>query len=161
MCIRDRLRTNQVVAALKKLTEENAEMGRQISQVRQDRDRFMIEKLMGFAESIGEYSLILRQLDVMPESVKNIAMELRNRIERGAVVFGSVFGGKPTLTVALSDAAVEAGLNAGTIVREAAKLMQGGGGGQPHFATAGGKNCEGVEAAMTAAVEMIKAGLKA
>ena len=155
------LRTNQVVAALKKLTEENAEMGRQISQVRQDRDRFMIEKLMGFAESIGEYSLILRQLDVMPESVKNIAMELRNRIERGAVVFGSVFGGKPTLTVALSDAAVEAGLNAGTIVREAAKLMQGGGGGQPHFATAGGKNCEGVEAAMTAAVEMIKAGLKA
>ncbi len=155
------LRTNQVVAALKRLTEENAEMGRQISQVRQDRDRFMIEKLMGFAESIGEYSLILRQLDVMPESVKNIAMELRNRIERGAVVFGSVFGGKPTLTVALSDAAVEAGLNAGTIVREAAKLMQGGGGGQPHFATAGGKNCEGVEAAMTAAVEMIKAGLKA
>ena len=155
------LRTNQVVAALKKLTEENAEMGKQIAQVRQDRDRFMVEKLMDFAEPFGDFSLISRQLDIMPESVKNIALELRGRIGNGAVVFGNVFGGKPTLTVALSDSAVEAGLNAGAIVREAAKLIQGGGGGQPHFATAGGKSGDGIEAAITAAIDLIKAKLNA
>ena len=82
-------------------------------------------------------------------------------MENVAVVFGSNFGGKPTLTVALSDSAVALGLNAGAIVREAAKLMQGGGGGQPHYATAGGKNSEGLEAAMNAAADMIKSKLQA
>ena len=105
--------------------------------------------------------MIVKPLDIVPESVKNIAFELRSRMENVAVVFGSNFGGKPTLTVALSDSAVALGLNAGAIVREAAKLMQGGGGGQPHYATAGGKNSEGLEAAMNAAADMIKSKLQA
>ena len=155
------LRTNQVVSAIKKLAEENAEMAKQMAQVRQARDNFMVEKLTDFAETVGEYRMIVKPLDIVPESVKNIAFELRSRMENVAVVFGSNFGGKPTLTVALSDSAVALGLNAGAIVREAAKLMQGGGGGQPHYATAGGKNSEGLEAAMNAAADMIKSKLQA
>ena len=61
-------------------------------------------------------------------------------------------GGRPTLTVMLSDSLVATGLKAGALVKEAAKLIQGGGGGQPHFATAGGKNPDG----LSAAVERIK-----
>ena len=155
------LRTNQVVTAIKKLADENAEMAKQMVQVRQARDSFMIEKLMDFGEQVGDFRLISRQLDIVPESVKNIAFELRNRIENVAVVFGSNFGGKPTLTVALSDSAVAQGLNAGAIVREAAKQIQGGGGGQPHYATAGGKNSQGLEAAMAAAQEIIRTKLQA
>jgi alanyl-tRNA synthetase len=62
---------------------------------------------------------------------------------------------KPLLTVMISDDLVAGGLNAGKLVREAAKLMQGGGGGQPHFATAGGKNVEGLNAAVDKVFELI------
>ena len=61
---------------------------------------------------------------------------------------------KPLLTVMMSDNLVAAGLNAGALVREAAKLIQGGGGGQPHFAQAGGKNCDGLVAARDMIIEL-------
>ncbi|MCH5305680.1 MAG: alanine--tRNA ligase [Rikenella sp.] len=155
------LKTNQVVAALRKMMDENAEMGRQMTQIRQARDRFLVEKLMGLAEPAGDFQVLLRRLDIVPDSVKNVAFELRERLGDMAAVFGSTFGGKPSLTVVLSDSAVAAGLHAGNIVREAAKAIQGGGGGQPHYATAGGKNAEGIEAAMQAAMEAIRAKLNA
>jgi alanyl-tRNA synthetase len=70
-------------------------------------------------------------------------------------VVGSVFDGKPMLNVMLSDDMVkDHGLNAGQLVREAAKLMQGGGGGQPHFASAGGKNVDGLSAAIDKVIEL-------
>ncbi len=68
---------------------------------------------------------------------------------------GTKVGGKPSITVMLSDDMVkEHNLNAGKIVREAAKLIQGGGGGQPFFATAGGKNPDGISAALDKAIEL-------
>ena len=70
------------------------------------------------------------------------------------MAIGCAENGKPTLTVSLSDDLVAAGKNAGQIVREAAKLMQGGGGGQPHFATAGGKNPDGLAAAIDEVIEL-------
>ena len=73
---------------------------------------------------------------------------------------GTVAGGKPTLTVMLGEEIAARGVNAGAVVREAAKLMQGGGGGQPFFATAGGKNPDGLQAAMDKAVELIGAALR-
>jgi len=72
-------------------------------------------------------------------------------------VVGSTFDGKPMLNVMISDDLVkDQGLNAGQLVREAAKLMQGGGGGQPHFASAGGKNPDGLSAAVDKVVELCK-----
>ena len=70
------------------------------------------------------------------------------------VVIGSVDNGKPTLTVSLSDDLVKEGKNAGALVREAGKLIKGGGGGQPHFATAGGKDPDGLQAAVTKIIEL-------
>ncbi|MBQ6799878.1 MAG: hypothetical protein IJP08_02055, partial [Bacteroidaceae bacterium] len=69
-------------------------------------------------------------------------------------VIGSVNEGKPMLTVMISDDLVASGLKAGQLVKEAARLIQGGGGGQPHFATAGGKNAEGLISAVDKVVEL-------
>ena len=70
-------------------------------------------------------------------------------------VVGSVYEGRPTLSVMISkDLIADHGLNAGQMVREAAKLIQGGGGGQPHFATAGGKNPDGLSAAVDKVIEL-------
>jgi len=72
-----------------------------------------------------------------------------------AVVLGSISDGKPTLLVVLGQARVDAGLNAGQMVRTLGKEIQGGGGGQPHFATAGGKNPDGLDRALNLAKEML------
>jgi alanyl-tRNA synthetase len=71
------------------------------------------------------------------------------------LVIGNVYEGKPNLTVFLSKPMVDAGFHAGTMVREAAKFIQGGGGGQPFMASAGGKKPEGIDQAVNAVVEMI------
>ena len=85
----------------------------------------------------------------VPEVIKDIAFQIKGQFPENMVFVGaSSTNGKPTLTVMLSDDLVAEGLHAGNIVREAAKHIQGGGGGQPHFATAGGKNADGLNAAV-------------
>ena len=96
-------------------------------------------------------------LPVDAQSAKDIAFSLRQEFtENLLVVIGSAAEGKPTLTVALSDDLTKEGKNAGATVREAGKLIQGGG-GQPHFATAGGKNADGLRAAVDKVIEVITA----
>ena len=93
---------------------------------------------------------------MMPNVAKDLVFKIRERHPENLLcVIGSVFENKPTLNVMLSDDLVkDHGLNAGQLVREAAKLMQGGGGGQPHFASAGGKNVDGLSAAMDKVIEL-------
>lgn len=94
-------------------------------------------------------------LPIEPQNAKDMAFQLRTQFpENLLVAIGCAVGGKPTLTVALSDDLVKDGKNAGLIVREAGKLIQGGGGGQPHFATAGGKNADGLKAAVDKVIEL-------
>ena len=95
--------------------------------------------------------------DMAPDAIKTLAFQIKNNfIEAGKdgnnlslmVVIGGVCDDKPSLTVLLSDNLVKDGYNAVTLTREAAKFINGGGGGQPHFATAGGKNVDGLNQAM-------------
>lgn len=153
------LGTTQFAAGLKKMVDESAEMARQMETIRTSRDKFLMTELVNEAEMINGYRLISGRKDIVAESIKYLAFEMRSSIGDVAVVLGSNYGSKPSLTVALSDSAISLGLNAGAIVREAAKLMQGGGGGQPHYATAGGKNSDGLNAAISAAIDIIKAKL--
>jgi len=95
----------------------------------------------------------IQELEV--DDLKQIAYQLRTKRQNLAVVFGTVAGAKPGLIVALSDDLVSQGLQAGQVVREAAKLIEGGGGGQPSLATAGGKNCGNIEQAVQKAIELI------
>ena len=93
---------------------------------------------------------------VKPENAKDLAFKVRAAEPQSSLcVIGSIFEGKPMLNVAISDDLVkDHQLNAGQMVREAARLIQGGGGGQPHFANAGGKNPDGLSAAIDKVVEL-------
>ena len=97
-------------------------------------------------------------LPLEPAAAKDLAFKLRAAVD-GSVfcALGTKHQDKPQLTIMMSDDLVsDHGLNAGQMVREAAKLMQGGGGGQPHFAQAGGKNVDGLSAAVDKAIELAK-----
>ena len=97
-------------------------------------------------------------IPVDAQGAKDIAFQLRAQFTDHLVVaLGAALADKPNLTVALSDDIVNSGKNAGAIIREAAKLIQGGGGGQPHFATAGGKNADGLLDAVNKIVELATA----
>ena len=114
-------------------------------------------KLLDSVKEIGGVKVIKAVLPLPADAVKNIVFQLKGQItENLFVVIGSVYDNKPLLTVAMSDDVVRSGLNAGTLVREAAKLIQGGGGGQPHFATAGGKNPDGINAAVDKVLELAR-----
>ena len=100
--------------------------------------------------------LISHQAKYQPEMMKDLAFALRQRVEeRLVMVIGNVSDGKPTLNIMLSDDVVAAGVDAGAVVREAAKLINGGGGGQKHYATAGGKCVDGLQQAIDKAVTLI------
>ena len=106
-------------------------------------------------QEINGVKIIKVCLPIPGEAIKNIAFQLRGEItENLFFVAGSIENQKPLLTVMLSDNLVTGGMNAGKLVKEAAKLIQGGGGGQAHFATAGGKNTDGLNAAVEKVIEL-------
>ena len=109
-------------------------------------------------EMMPKFALFISAVLPLPaDAVKDLAFQIRAEVENSVFAVGSLSDGKPMLTVAISDNLVkENGLNAGQMVREAAKLIQGGGGGQPHFATAGGKNADGLQDAVTKLAELVK-----
>ena len=142
--------------AVTKAIEENAELKKQLDEFRKEKAMQIKHTLIADAKEINGVTLIKSLLPLPSESVKDIAFQLRTECGGNTlIVLGNEAEGKPMLTVAISDSLVkENGLNAGQLVREAAKLMQGGGGGQPHFATAGGKNLDGLNAAVDKVVEL-------
>lgn len=91
-----------------------------------------------------------------PNSAKDLCFKIREAVEGSLLcVLGTTDADKPMLSIMMSEDMVkEHGLNAGQMVREAAKLIQGGGGGQPHYATAGGKNADGLSAAIDKVIEL-------
>ena len=114
------------------------------------------ERLLESAREVNGVRVVKATLPMNPASAKDIVFKVREACPQHLVcVVGSVFNEKPMLSVMLSDDMVkEHGLNAGQMVREAAKLIQGGGGGQPHYAQAGGKNKDGLSAAVDKVVEL-------
>ena len=144
--------------AIDRLMMENADMKKQA-------EAFLHEKAQAFKQDLlhraveREGVTIISGKTILPaDAVKDIAFQLRAEVDNAIVCIGSVNEGKPMLTCAASDSLVkEHGVNVGQAIREAAKLMQGGGGGQPHFATAGGKNVDGLSAAIDKFLELTKA----
>lgn len=99
---------------------------------------------------IGNRALIVAEVKpIFVEKLKDLAYQLRGEYDEAVIVLGCVAEGKPQLLIIITDNLVkDLGLNAGQTIRDVAKFIQGGGGGQPFFATAGGKNAEGMEAAL-------------
>ena len=145
-------------AAVQKALEDNAELKKEVESYLREKEDQMKERLLGMAENIGGVKVVKAKLKISADVVKNLAFKLANDVpESLLVVIGSVSGDKPMITVMLSkDLVKDHGLNAGNMVREAAKLISGGGSDAPHFATAGGKNVDGLNAAIDKVVELAR-----
>ena len=155
------VRSPKLVQAVEKMVENNAALNREVEDMRKEKVVAMAQTIASETAETNGVKLIKLTTNYSGEVLKDLAFALRQRVaERLVMVVGNVFEGKPTLSVMLSDDIVAMGADAGATVREAAKLMNGGGGGQKHYATAGGKNVDGVQAAMDKAVEMVMANVK-
>ena len=140
--------TKDLAASIVKLQDENAQMKALVEQM-------MKEKAASVAQSIAAKlqatPTLVERMDSDVTTLKDALIALRNNHPDMAVVLGSVTAGKPALLIVLGQNRVDAGLNAGQMVRTLGKEIMGGGGGQPHFATAGGKNPDGLDNALNVA----------
>ena len=147
--------TPDLKSAIERLVNENAGMKKQAEEFIHEKAQQYKTELMRTAIDREGICVISGKCVLPAEAVKDIAFQLRAEVENALVCIGSVNDGKPLLTCAASDLLVkDYGVNVGKAIRDAAKLMQGGGGGQPHFATAGGKNPEGLGAAIDKFIEL-------
>ena len=144
----------KVEVAIKKMLESNEALQRELDQLHKEQVDALVEKILAERKD-GEEFVIARQVPYGSNMIKDLAYALRAKAANIILVLGAVNEGKPMLAVMLGDDVVAKGVDAGAVVREAAKLMQGGGGGQKFFATAGGKNPDGLQAAIDKAVEIV------
>ncbi|MFR0676553.1 alanine--tRNA ligase [Dysgonomonas mossii] len=150
--------TPNLTQALRKFFEENAEMKKTV-------EEYVKEKTVQIKDALIKKKQVINGIDFYvlngpfpAEVVKDIAFQIKGQFAANTAFVGATeYEGKPLLTVMLSDDLVkDQGLNASQLVRDAAKHIQGGGGGQSHFATAGGKNTEGLTKALNEIIEKIK-----
>ena len=140
--------------AMKKSIEENAEMKKQIEDYIREKSMRLKEEIVAKASESNGIKVMQFVGKANADAMKNVAFQIKAETTDSFVfVAGIIDDNKCTLMLMLSDDLVKEGLHAGKIVKEAAKHIQGGGGGQPHFATAGGKNMEGLSIAVGAVKE--------
>ena len=144
-------------AILAKFVEENDHMKKELESFRAQAVSRAAKNMVERAETVNGVHIVTSVLPIDPASAKDIVFKVREALpEKLVCVLGSVHDERPLLSIMLSDDMVkDYSLNAGQIIREAAKLIQGGGGGQPHYAQAGGKNAEGIRSAVDKVIELI------
>jgi len=146
-----------LTSAIRKMTEETAELKKQVEAFMHEKIMSLRTDLLANATDVNGVKVIRYEGTLTADQVKTLAFQIRNiQAENLFFVAGCVADGKPSLTVLLTDDLVANGLNAVNIARDAAKEIQGGGGGQPFFASAGGKNAAGIQNAINKALEAIK-----
>ena len=138
------------------IIEENNKLKKQVDQLLKEKAKNAASGLINETELINGVNFLAKKLDVDQKSIKDLAHDLGNKIENLFLLIGTESNGKGFLTCYISKNLVaEKQLNAGQIVRELGKYIQGGGGGQPFFATAGGKNPDGILEALNKGKEYI------
>lgn len=142
--------------AIAKYIDEHNAMKKELEKYQAQAVANLTQQLINKAQHINGITLIKAVLPIEAAAAKDLVFKIRERIGTNLLcVIGSTAHQKPLLSVILTDDMVkERKLNAGQMVREAAKLIKGGGGGQPHFASAGGKNIEGITAAVDKVIEL-------
>ena len=141
---------------IKKYIEEHDSMKKEIESFQAQAVERAAKQLVERAREVNGVKVITSVIPMSPAAAKDLAFKIRAAVEGSLLcVIGSHDNNKPQLSIMMSDDMVsDHGLNAGQMVREAAKLIQGGGGGQPHFAQAGGKNVDGLSAAVDKVIEL-------
>ena len=147
----------ELLTRIELLREENGRLSRALETCNREKTDNVKESLMRDAEITGGVKII-HGLPELPDAraMKDLAFQLRNEAGEMAFVGGMLSKGRPQITVMLADSLVRKGLDAREIIRAVAPLIRGGGGGQPFYATAGGKEPGGLAEAVNKAVEMIK-----
>lgn len=142
----------QLMTAIRKTLEENAELGKQVGEYIREQIAEKKRQLLEKRVEVGGVRLFLVEKEVPAEIIKDIAFQIAGELHEPFVFIAACVepsSSKPSLTLMISKDLVESrGWNASQLLRAAAKHIQGGGGGQPHFATAGGKNVDGLNAAV-------------
>ena len=143
---------------IKKYIEEHDSMKKEIEAFQAQAVERAAKQLVDKAREVNGVKVVSAVLPMNPAAAKDLAFKIRAAVEGSLLcVLGTHDNNKPQLSIMMSDDMVsDHGLNAGQMVREAAKLIQGGGGGQPHFAQAGGKNADGLSAAVDKVLELAK-----
>ncbi len=144
--------------AIQKLISENAGYRKQAEEFAKQKIAEMASVLSGKGETVNGVNLVVANRaiggELDPNMLREAALTLQKSLSNTAIVSASESAGKPQLLLMYSADLVAAGRNAGNDIREAAKLIQGGGGGQPGIATAGGKNIDGLKAALDKLIEL-------
>jgi len=152
-----------LIKAVTGLIEDRASLQKQVEKYVRESAKDFRETLLKKMQHFGNFSLIHDLADgaiIDAGIIKDVSLGLRNEKDDLAVIIGANIGNKPHLAVMIPDKLVrEKKLHAGEIVKTAAREFDGGGGGQPFFATAGGKNPENLQKALDKAVEILKAAL--
>ncbi len=137
------------VKAVRNIQEENSALQKQVAQLLKDKAKNIKGDLKNEVVLLNGVNFLSKELDLDAGGLKDLAFELGGEMDNLFILFGSTIDGKALLTCYIDKhLATDKGLNAGQIVRELGKHIQGGGGGQPFFATAGGKNPLGVAIAL-------------
>lgn len=146
-----------ILKAVHSLQEENAKLTKQIEVLVKDKVKNLKASLIAEIQEVNGIQFLAKQVDLNSEGAKDLAYELGNVGNNLFLVLATAEDEKPMLTCYISKELVaEKNLNAGQVVRELGKYIQGGGGGQPFFATAGGKNVAGIQQALEKAIEFVK-----
>ncbi|MBR9914671.1 MAG: alanine--tRNA ligase [Algicola sp.] len=145
------------VKALENLQEENLQLKKQIDQLLKEKAKAVKGDLKNELKELNGINYLTKKLDLDASGIKDVCFEMGSQFDNLFLLFGAENDGKAILSCYISKELVASkNLNAGQIVRELGKHIQGGGGGQPFFATAGGKNPQGIEQALEAAKDYIK-----
>ena len=150
--------TPDLAGAIHKFIDENAALKKQIEQFMAEKIVRYRDELIDRAEDFGDIKLVRLQGEGNPELLRGVLPMLRGKFTdvKFAVLAAIECDGKPTIAVFLSQPLVDAGKNAGAMIKSAAKHIQGGGGGQPWMATAGGRDVKGLQAAMEELLDALK-----
>ena len=144
------------VKAVETLQEENSNLQKQIKELLKDKAKNLKSELKAEIEQINGVNFLAKKIDLDAGGMKDLAFEMGGETENLFLVFGAEHDGKALLACYISkELATQKGLDAGKIVRELGKYIQGGGGGQPFFATAGGKNPAGIDEALSASKQYV------
>ena len=151
------LNTTNLIQAVEKTINENADLKKEAENVMQERIKATAEKLLAEKDIINGINVCLMTGVRIPDMVKGVAFAIKEKSPSSTIFIGATtYKEKPMLTVMATEDMVKAGFNASAMVKEAAKLIQGGGGGQPQFAQAGGKNAEALSLAIDKLMDIIK-----
>ena len=146
-----------ILKAVHDLQDDNAKLSKQIEGLMKEKVKTMKAALTAEIQQINGIQFIAKQVDLDPNGAKDLAYELGALGTNVFVVLATAEEGKPTISCYISKELVaEKALNAGNVVRDLGKFIQGGGGGQPFFATAGGKNTAGIQEALEKAIDFVK-----